>query len=155
MGLPFCFRSLTVSGGMQAPVHILVVEDDEMDAEAIERALEGQRWVAGLVTARNGVEALAALRGSDGSEPLARPYLILLDLNMPRMSGLEFLSHLRADPELADSLVFVLTTSNADRDRKGAYTHNIAGYLVKSRVGEDFGRLAELLGRYAQLILFP
>jgi len=65
---------------------------------------------------------------------LEKPYIILLDLNMPRMSGIEFLEVIRHDDALRDTVVFVLTTSKADEDRTAAYKKHVAGYIVKSDV---------------------
>ena len=65
---------------------------------------------------------------------MPKPLLILLDLNMPLMNGIQFLEQLRSDESLKDSIVFVLTTSNDERDKMAAYEYNVAGYLVKSRV---------------------
>lgn len=90
-------------------VHLLLVEDDEVDAEAIKRAFRKRRIANPFTVVRDGIEALEVLRGEDGREPLPRPFLILLDLNMPRMSGLEFLRETRQDPELRDAIIFVLT----------------------------------------------
>ena len=84
-----------------------------------------------------------------------RPYIILLDLNMPRMGGLEFLKEVRADPGLSDSVVFVLTTSDDDADRCQAYRQHIAGYCVKSRVGADFLELTGLLKAYWRVVELP
>jgi CheY-like chemotaxis protein len=101
--------------------------------------------------ARDGQAALEALR--DGS--VRRPFLVLLDLNLPRMNGLEFLHALRADPELTDSVVFVLTTSRRDEDQTVAYRNHVAGYMVKSEVGESSKNLAALLTAYLRLVELP
>jgi len=74
---------------------------------------------------------------------------------MPRMDGLELLARLRADARLADSVVFVLTTSNSEEDRQRAHALHVAGYMTKSAVGTRFERLAELLGRYWELNELP
>ena len=74
---------------------------------------------------------------------------------MPRMNGLEFLTELRADPELRDSIVFVLTTSRSDEDRVASYNLNVAGYIVKSDVGAGFVRLLGLLDHYWRIVEFP
>ena len=86
---------------MQAQtVHILLVEDDEIDAEQILRSFERMKIANPVTHVLDGIEALSALRGSGGHERLPRPYLVLLDINMARMNGLEFLQHLRDDEEL-------------------------------------------------------
>lgn len=137
------------------PVQVLLVEDDEIDAEAVRRAFRRHRIANPVALARNGREALEMLRGSEDRPPLPRPYLILLDLNMPQMTGLEFLGALRADPDLSDSIVFVLTTSDAERDISDAYERHIAGYMVKSKIGEDFLKLIGMLDHYWRMIEFP
>ena len=76
-----------------------------------------------------------------GIVPLERPYLILLDLNMPCMNGFEFLEHLEGDARLEDSIVFVLTTSEAERDRRRACSHGIAGDIVESQVRDGLRRV--------------
>lgn len=136
-------------------VQILLVEDDDIDAEAVTRALMRQRIANPIVVVRDGIAALQRLRGQDGKAALQRPYLILLDLNMPRMNGIEFLEELRSDPELHDSIVFVLTTSDADRDKVAAYRNNIAGYIVKSQAGEEFASVLEIVDLYWRYVEFP
>lgn len=96
---------------------ILLVEDDEVDIEVIRRLFEKRRIANQLYVAHDGASALQMLRGEEAYDPVRRPYVILLDLNMPRMNGLDFLDQLRRDADLKDSVVFVLTTSNSDRDR--------------------------------------
>jgi CheY-like chemotaxis protein len=141
-------------------VHILVVDDNTVDQEAVIRALKKQRIANPVVVARDGIEALEILEGSVDAEgverpPLPRPNLVLLDLNMPRMNGIEFLEVLRKHPKLRDTIVFVLTTSRTDEDRVGAYAFNVAGYVVKSDVGEGFVRLLTLLDTYWRIVEFP
>jgi len=137
------------------PVHILLVEDDEVDVEAIRRAFRKHGLDNPITVARDGHEALAALRGTDGVAPISSPYMILLDLNMPRMNGHEFLDEIRADDKLRDSIVFVLTTSDSEADKRAAYSRLISGYLVKHRVGEEFSSLVSLLSSYWKIVEFP
>ncbi|WP_236621197.1 response regulator [Rhodopirellula sallentina] len=132
----------------------MLVEDDPLDVLAMQRTLKKRRILNPLVHARDGIEALDRLRGV-GCDPLQRPYLILLDLNMPRMNGLEFLEELRSDPELRDSVVFVLTTSDTDRDIVKAYEKFVAGYVLKSKAGDDLLRLLGLLDHYWRIVEFP
>lgn len=132
-------------------VTLLLVEDDDVDAMGVERALKKRRIANRLVRARDGIEALEILRGGQ----VARPFLILLDLNMPRMGGLEFIQTLRADPDLCDAVVFVLTTSKSDEDLAAAYRAHVAGYMVKSEIGSCFNELVELLDAYWQVVELP
>jgi CheY-like chemotaxis protein len=133
-------------------IHILLVEDDEIDVMNVQRAFERNRTTNPLLVARDGVEALELLR--DGSVPDSRR-LVLLDLNLPRMNGIEFLRQVRADPELQMLSVVVLTTSNEERDRVEAYRLNVAGYLLKPVRFADFVELMAALNRYWTLVEMP
>lgn len=137
------------------PVHLLLVEDDEIDAESMIRSLRRLKIANPITHAKDGVEALAYLRGDEDFEAIDSPFLIVLDINMPRMNGLEFLEELRKDPELKNSIVFVLTTSEAERDIFEAYSHHIAGYLLKSRAGQDFSDVVGFLDHYWRYVEFP
>lgn len=108
---------------------------------------EGPPYVAA-----NGIEALAMLR--DERVPRNRR-LVLLDLNMPGMNGIEFLGELRGDPELRLTPVVVLTTSNDERDKVNAYGFNVAGYLVKPVTFPSFMELAAALDKYWALVEMP
>jgi CheY-like chemotaxis protein len=138
-----------------ATASILLVEDDLVDVKAFKYALEKQRIANPVYVASNGLEALALLRGTDGQQKIPRPYLIILDLNMPRMNGIEFLTELRKDPELRDSVVFVLTTSDDERDQSAAYDKNIAGYIVKSVAGRDFLQTLRMVQHFLTIVEFP
>lgn len=133
------------------PISVLLVEDDEVDAMGIKRAFNKLRVANPIFHARDGIEGLEMLR--DGT--VTQPCLILLDLNMPRMSGLEMLNEVRNDPMLADSVVFVLTTSKDDEDKAAAYKKNIAGYIVKSSLDNGFDDFMKLLDYYWRLVEFP
>jgi CheY-like chemotaxis protein len=136
-------------------VHVLLVEDNDVDREAVRRAFDRHRIANPIHSAVDGVEAPEILRGTNGKRKLPRPYLILLDINMPRMSGIEMLRELRADPDLRDSIVFVLTTSASDQDKMAAYGANVAGYILKSDVGAGFVGLVSLLDHYWRIVEFP
>ena len=98
--------------------------------------------------AKDGVEALEMLRQGH----VRKPFIALLDINMPRMNGIDMLSELRADPKLFDSVVFILTTSRDDQDKFEAYKKNVAGYIVKKQVGEAFLSIVEMLGNYWRIV---
>lgn len=136
-------------------VKILIVEDDEGDFMTMERAFEKARIVNTLIRAKDGVDALEMLRGTEGRERLRRPYIVLCDIRMPRMDGLSLLTELRNDPKLKDTLVFMLTTSKHDEDREYAYGLNVAGYILKSEAGKDFLKVVEMLGGYIQVVVLP
>lgn len=135
-------------------VNVLLVEDNAVDREAVQRAFRRNRIANPVYEANDGVQALEMLRGN-GADPVPRPYLVLLDLNLPRMNGLELLEALRADERLHDTVVFVLTTSAAEEDRVASYAHNVAGYIVKSDVGAGFIRLVTMLDHYWRIVELP
>ncbi len=130
---------------------MLLVEDDDIDAKIVERAFNKLRIVNPIVRAKDGIIALELLRNGT----VARPYVILLDLNMPRMGGLEVLEELRNDDLLKDSLVFVLTTSKDDEDKIAAYSKNIAGYILKEKLQNNFDDLVQLLDHYWRIVELP
>lgn len=134
------------------PLNILLVEDDEVDVETVRRAFERGHIVNPLYVAGDGIEALEKLRS--GEIPPQRR-LVLLDLNMPRMNGIEFLKEVRKDPELCQTPVVVLTTSDMDRDKFAAYDLNIAGYLVKPVTFDRFCELVITLNKYWTLVELP
>lgn len=136
-------------------VNFLLVEDDEIDAKAFSRAVNKLRIGNPIVRARDGVEAWDVLKGNNGTGALGRPYLIILDINMPRMNGLELLQKMREDQELRDSIVFVLTTSDDERDKFEAYNLNVAGYMLKSDMGNSFMRAVQLVDNYWRVVEFP
>jgi CheY-like chemotaxis protein len=118
---------------------ILLVEDDQMDVMNVQRELRKQNITVPLTHARNGREALNLLRGENGETKIARPNLVMLDLNMPRLNGLELLKILRTDPEFSDLNVFIMTTSDLDVDRSGAAELGISGYIIKPLTFDSFG----------------
>lgn len=130
---------------------ILLVEDDDVDAMGLERSMRKINFSNPLVRARDGVEALEILR----SKRVNKPYIILLDLNMPKMGGLEMLDVLRQDESISDSIVFILTTSRNEEEISIAHKYNVAGYIVKSSLSQDFNKLLEFLGMYCLLMEFP
>jgi CheY-like chemotaxis protein len=136
-------------------VTILMVDDDRVDAMAIKRSVRKLKIANSMIAARDGIEALEHLRGENGHEKVRSPLLVLLDLNMPRMGGIEFLEELRRDPLLESTLVFVLTTSSSAEDRARAYAKNVAGYILKYRAGQDFQDAIRMLERYWRVIEFP
>jgi CheY-like chemotaxis protein len=136
-------------------VHLLLVEDDEVEAEFVRRSLQhhGGKYV--LHTVPDGLAALQVLRGQAGQPRLCRPYIILLDLNLPRLSGLEFLHALRQDPDLKHAVVFVRTTSNLERDKLAAYSYQIAGYCLKTADNVNCSKIFDLLDAYCTVVAFP
>jgi CheY-like chemotaxis protein len=140
-------RTLTVT--------LLLVDDDDGDAKSVQRAFTSARIVNPIVRAIDGIDALDILRGSNGRVKLAPPYMLLIDLNMPRMNGIELLQALRQDPDLHSCIIFVLTTSRRDEDKFAAYDLNVAGYIVKEHAGQDFQRLIEMMQCYWRVVELP
>jgi CheY-like chemotaxis protein len=136
-------------------VNILLVDDDDVAAEAVVRSLRKHAMDFPVTLARDGIEALEILRRTHMDLSIEKPYIILLDLNMPRMNGFEFLQEVRNDTNLHDSIVFVLTTSDFDSDKSRAYHQNVAGYMIKSAVGPQFAKLAALLDNYRSTVSLP
>jgi CheY-like chemotaxis protein len=133
-------------------LNILLVEDDDVDVMNVRRAFQRAHVSNPLHVAGNGIEALEMLRGN--VMPSDRR-LVLLDLNMPRMNGIEFLRAIRADTELRSLPVVVLTTSNDERDKVDAYNLNVAGYLLKPVTFTDFVDLMAALNKYWMLVEMP
>ena len=110
---------------------ILLVEDDELDVISVQRSLKRLELDYKLYTAYNGVEALAMLRDGNEESLASLPDMILLDLNMPKMNGIEFLKELRMDPKLKDIKVFIMTTSGEEYDRSITTELGVSGYIIK------------------------
>ena len=133
-------------------LNILLVEDDEVDVMNVQRAFRKNNIANPLFLAGNGLEALEKLR--NGKIPRDRR-IVLLDLNMPRMNGIEFLRTIRADAELKLTPVIVLTTSNDERDRIEAYNLNVAGYILKPVTFGNFCEVMAALNKYWALVELP
>lgn len=117
---------------------ILLVEDDRVDIMTVQRALRNIDVSNPLHVARSGVEALGMLRGEGFPKIEPMPSLILLDLNLPKMGGIEFLQELRADPALMNLEVIVLTSSNEPSDRAAAFKYEVNDYIVKPHSFDEF-----------------
>lgn len=141
---------------MRDVVNILVVEDDDVDVESLRRLFAKNGIKNPVYHAANGYEALDIMRGDDlqggvSAQRLAKPFIVLLDINMPLMNGLELLKALRADENLKDTVVFILTTSPRSEDKDMTYQMNVAGYFLK----KDIHQLITLLRLYWEINEFP
>ncbi|MCA9664741.1 MAG: response regulator [Myxococcales bacterium] len=131
---------------------ILLVEDDQLDVRTVKRAFRENNMTNPLHVASDGVEALQMLRsGQLAPDNL----LLLLDLNLPRMDGLELLRELRADAHLRRLPVVVLTTSADENDRVTAFDLNVAGYIIKPVTFAAFVLAMATLGKYWSLVELP
>ncbi|GAB4439950.1 MAG: response regulator [Chloroflexi bacterium OHK40] len=136
-------------------LNILLVDDDDVDVMNVQRAFKKNNILNPLFIARDGVEALEMLRADEpGGLPKERR-LVLLDLNMPRMNGLELLRHIRDDPALRSLTVIVLTTSDDERDKVDAYNLNVAGYIVKPVTFVAFVEAMAALNKYWSINELP
>ena len=135
---------------------VLVVEDNDLDVENLQRCLRRMKIENPVFRAKDGVEGLDRLRGRDPETGMKRPYVVLLDLNMPRMNGIEFLEEIRKDPlALSDTPVFVLTTSDHHRDIQAAHRHNVCGYIVKPMDRTEMMEALGMLNSYWQVCKLP
>lgn len=134
------------------PLHLLLIEDDEVDIEAVRRALRRSGMDQNVLhVATDGEEALDMLRGKNGYRSLPQPCVMLVDINMPRMNGLEFLKEVRNDKNLSHNIAFMLTTSGRKDDKIYAQTLNAAGYFMK----ENLTEFIDLLRFYCNINEFP
>lgn len=132
-------------------VSILIVDDDEIDVESFRRTFKKLKIANPIHRARDGVEAFEMLRSNN----IPAPYIILLDINMPRMNGLEFLHQLRDDPLLTSAVVFILTTSVAEEDIFAAYRLHVAGYIPKQEMDSQFMAVVGFLDHYWRVVELP
>ena len=129
-------------------VNVLHVEDDMIDVRLLRRIFAKYGILNPLHRAADAIEALEILRGENGRARVEEPYVILLDMKLPRMDGIEFLRELRADPQLKDTIVFMLTTFMRDEEKAAAIRHAVAGVILKGEIAEDDSKLVELLEEY-------
>jgi CheY-like chemotaxis protein len=130
---------------------VFVVDDDDVDVMTVQRCFKKKNISNPIVRAKDGIEALEMFRAG----AVKSPYLILLDLKMPRMGGLEFLTEIRNDDKLKASLVFVMSTSNNDQDILNAYINSAAGYLLKDGSTHEFSKIANVLRDYWNILQLP
>ncbi len=113
-------------------LHVLLVEDDAIDIKYIKYGFSEYGIKNTLTVVGNGVEALDKIYGRNKVAKMdPSPKVIILDNNMPKMNGLEFLKILRSDPQFSALTVFILSSSGADRDMKAVQGLNVAGYFLK------------------------
>lgn len=136
-------------------VNILLIEDDEVDIMNVQRAFRKNNINNPLFVARDGFEGFDVLRGEGTHSKIPSPRVILLDINMPKMGGIEFLTELRKDPEFHAISVFVMTTSNEESDKIAAYNLNVAGYILKPLSFEGFTNAISILNHYWHLCEMP
>jgi CheY-like chemotaxis protein len=146
---------MTMATTSSLPLNILLVEDDDGDARAVQRAFQKAKIANPIVRAVDGIEALDILRGTNGKAKLPAPNLMLVDINMPRMNGIQLVKAMREDKSLRQTVAFVVTTSKRDEDKIAAYDLNVAGYILKSTAGQDFLNLVGLVDAYWRIVELP
>lgn len=140
---------------MEEKIINLLLVDDEVDVMNVQRAFKKNSITNPLYIAANGLEVLRLLRGQSGPPIPSQRRPILLDLNMPRMGGIEFLREPRADRELKHIPVIALNTSNEDSDKVEAYNLNVAGYILKPVTFARFVEMMATLNKYWTLSEIP
>lgn len=129
----------------------MLIEDDDVDVMTVKRALKDLKVTNELVPMGDGEEAIEYLK----SEGAVKPCIVLLDLNMPKMDGTEFLKIVKEDSALKKIPVVILTTSSSDRDVIESFELGAAGYMVKSIDYEKFVETIQTIDRYWTLSKLP
>jgi CheY-like chemotaxis protein len=136
--------------------NILHIEDDDIDSMVMQRAFKSLEIKHKLIRASDGLESLQMLRGEGSYEKvLSFPNIVIMDLNMPRMNGIEFLEQIRADEKLRCLSVYVITTSNDENDKRQAFRYNAAGYILKPVDLESFTKVLTALNNFWTVCQFP
>lgn len=134
---------------------ILVVDDDMIDREILRRAFEKLKIANDVIYAIDGVDALEKIDRECMSQPNSLSLLAFIDLNMPRMNGIELIQNIRKRENLQSMSIFVLTTSKNDEDIMKSYDLNVAGYIVKTDIGDNFSGLMSMLKHYWSIVEIP
>jgi len=131
-------------------VNILVAEDDDIDFKALKRAFKECEISNPVIRAEDGQIALDILKKGE----INFPFILLVDLKMPRMDGFQLIDEIRNDKKLTKTIIFVLTTSDNENDLKQAYERHIAGYIIKSDFRSGFIKAIKMLDYYCEVIVF-
>lgn len=129
---------------MKRQMNVLLVEDNNLDAMMVERAIARIEPNAVITRAADGLAALEAIN----ADSIPKPYFIMLDVNMPRMNGHEFLKELRARESVSESMVFMFTTSDSAKDIAKAYKERVNGYIVKPQGKAGMNSILETIQKY-------
>ena len=132
-------------------ITLFLIEDDDIDAMSIQREFKRRHISSPIIRAKDGIEAFELL----ALGKIKRPFVILLDLQMPRMNGLEFLTTLRKDSDYKNSVVFVLTTSQDEKDIFNSYQSNIAGYFIKDEIDDGLISIVDIFDAYRKVVYLP
>lgn len=141
---------------MEEPLHLLIVDDNEDDVLLAKEALASARRLKVLHVCKDGLDALAFLRREAPYEKVMRPSMVLMDINMPRLNGLETLEAIKADPELRSLPVIMLTVSSRDEDIMRAYQRGACTYVRKPLDFTEFVKAMQRLEMYwSQVATLP
>lgn len=130
---------------------IFVVEDDDVDFKLLMRAFDKRKIANVVIRAVDGIDALEKLKSGE----VSKPFIVLLDINMPRMNGQEFLKEIRQDPEHQDTVVFLVTTSEEDEDIRQGFSQHVAGYFLKDNVAGSLDKIVDVINGYWQIVVLP
>jgi CheY-like chemotaxis protein len=137
---------------MQAsPPTVFVIDDDDVDFKLLKYEFSKRKIINSMVRAIDGVDALEKLASGE----VQKPFIVLLDINMPRMGGMEFLEELRKDKNHEDTVVFILSTSSDLSDIRESYKKHVAGYFLKDDAAQSIERVVDVLGGYFQIVMLP
>jgi CheY-like chemotaxis protein len=137
---------------MQAsPPTVFVIDDDDVDFKLLKYEFSKRKIINSMVRAIDGVDALEKLASGE----VQKPFIVLLDINMPRMGGMEFLEELRKDKNYEDTVVFILSTSSDLSDIRESYKKHVAGYFLKDDAAQSIERVVDVLGGYFQIVMLP
>ncbi len=140
---------------MKGDMNIFLIEDNDLDVEILKRGLKRLGKSNSLIRARDGLEALQFLTNDGHRANLKHPFVILLDINMPRMNGHEFLLALRQSERLKAARVFVFTTSDSKKDVGFAYQNNASGYIVKPNSSSELNDILQSLQKFWEICEDP
>jgi CheY-like chemotaxis protein len=130
---------------------LLIVEDDDVDYKLLMRSF-AQRKIANVtVRAKDGLDAWEKIKSGE----IQKPFIVLLDLNMPRMNGKELLTEIRNDSDHMDTVVFLMTTSTDKNDIKESFSKHAAGYFLKDNVQGSIDKMVEVIDGYWQIVVLP
>lgn len=130
---------------------LLIVEDDDVDYKLLMRSFAQRKIANATVRAKDGLDAWEKIKSGE----IQKPFIILLDLNMPRMNGKELLSEIRNDPIHSDTVVFLMTTSTDKNDIQEGFSKHAAGYFLKDNVQGSIDKMVEVIDGYWQIVILP